>query len=411
MQSEMDVLVLEDYVLRKDQQPLGMRPWADPGHAELQPDAPWADPLTGEPLVVTAEAAENPATGRRYAVEEGIPRLFMPTEGEFNGRDVTEVVKQFYEQTPFPNYEDLDNARALLAKARVGRFARLLNEQIPYDARVVEIGCGTGQLTNFLAIAHRSVLGADMCLNSLRLAERFRAEQGIERATFAQMNLFRPGLKDGFFDYVISNGVLMCTSDCRGAFARISRLAKPGGYIIVGLYSAFSRKLHYARVGLYRLTGITSRLLDPHFSKVGARGKREAWFQDQYCHPHETCHTLGEVIRWMEEDGLEFINSIPKPRVGRTLDEGEDMFAPRDPGTALSRIASQLADMGSGYREGGFFIVIGRRRPEGRKATGLVPGLVYSRESNMRHHENGDASPHTPLDPAPSRGGGDGRFA
>ncbi len=48
-----------------------------------------------------------------------------------------------------------------MEKARDGLFARLLNEQIPYDARVVEVGCGTGQLTNFLSIAHRSVLGVD----------------------------------------------------------------------------------------------------------------------------------------------------------------------------------------------------------------------------------------------------------
>ena len=31
MQSEMDVLVLEDCVLHKDEQPLGLRPWADAG--------------------------------------------------------------------------------------------------------------------------------------------------------------------------------------------------------------------------------------------------------------------------------------------------------------------------------------------------------------------------------------------
>src|SRR5205823_14215485 len=104
----------------------------------------------------------------------------------------------FYEKTPFPNYDDLDNRRALLEKAREGMFARLLNEQIPYDARVVEIGCGTGQLTNFLAIAYRSVLGVDICLNSRRLAQRFKVEHSIKRATFAQMSLFRPALKDGF---------------------------------------------------------------------------------------------------------------------------------------------------------------------------------------------------------------------
>jgi carbamoyltransferase len=367
MQSEMDLLVLEDCVLRKEEQPLGIQIWTEVGRSEPDAGSPWADPLTGEPLSVTADCAHNPATGRRYAVDEGIPRLFVPTEGQEADRDVTEVVRQFYEETPFPNYDDLDNPRALLEKAREGLFARLLNEQIPYDARVVEIGCGTGQLTNFLAIAHRGVLGVDVCLNSLRLAERFRAEHGLKRAAFAQMNLFRPALKDGFFDVVISNGVLHHTADCRGAFARISRLAKPGGYVIVGLYNAFSRQIHYGRVRLFQLTGLTSRVLDPHFQKIGAQGKREAWFRDQYCHPHETCHTLGEVLGWMEEDGLEFINSIPKPEIGPALAANERLFAPTDPGTAVGRIVSQLAYMGSGYREGGFFIVIARRRRESQE--------------------------------------------
>ena len=171
-------------------------------------------------------------------------------------------------------------------------FARLLNEQIPYNARVVEVGCGTGQLTNFLTIAHRSVLGVDICLNSLRLASKFKEENSLTRAAFAQMNLFRPALKDGFFDVVISNGVLHHTGDCRGAFHRISRLVRPGGHFVVGLYNAYSRKFHYARVALFRFTGVTSSWLDPHFNKVSADGKREAWFQDQYCHPHETCHTI-----------------------------------------------------------------------------------------------------------------------
>ena len=65
----------------------------------------------------------------------------------------------------------------------------------------------------------------------------------------------------------------------------------------------------------------------------------------------------------MDECGLDFVNSIPKPAPGPALAAGETLFAPRDPGTALSRILSQLAALGNGYREGGFFIMIGRRRP------------------------------------------------
>ena len=363
MQSEMDMLVLEDFVLQKSEQRVGVKAWADSGRAGADPDTPWADPRTGESLLMTPSGAVNPTTGTRYPVEEGIPRLFVPTDGATNGRDVTELVKQFYEQTPFPNYDTLDTPRALLEKARVGRFARLLNEQIPYDARVVEIGCGTGQLTNFLAIAHRTVIGVDVCLNSLRLAQGFKVRHGLDRATFAQMNLFRPGLKDGFFDVVISNGVLHHTADCRGAFRRLSQLVRPGGFLLVGLYNAYSRQLHYARRALFRWTGLTGRWIDPHLGRVGAEDKREAWFQDQYCHPHETCHTLDEVLDWMDECGLEFTNSIPKPVPGPALGEEERLFAPRRRGSAVTRVLSQVASVGSGHREGGLFVVVGRKRP------------------------------------------------
>jgi len=365
MHSEMDTLVLENCVLHKAEQPLGFRVSIQNPDGRGQDNNPWADPLSGEPLLISADAAVNPATGKVYPVDNGILRLFVSTNASENGdADVTETVKQFYEKTPFPNYEEMDNRRALLEKARNGIFARLLNEQIPFDARVVEIGCGTGQLTNFLASAYRSVIGVDVCLNSLRLAQNFKIEHGLERATFAQMNLFRPGLRDGFFDYVISNGVLHHTADARRAFKRISRLLRPGGYLVVGLYNAYSRQLHYARRALFRWTGLTSRWLDPHFGKMSANGKREAWFQDQYCHPQESCHTLSEVMKWLDDEGLEFVNSIPKPALGQTLSPNENLFAAQSPGTQMGRMLNQLAYLGDGYREGGFFIVIARRRIE-----------------------------------------------
>jgi SAM-dependent methyltransferase len=182
------------------------------------------------------------------------------------------------------------------------------------------------------------------------------------------MNLFRPALKNDFFDFVISNGVLHHTADCRMAFERVGRLVRPGGFFVVGLYNAYSRSLHYARRSLFRRTGVIGRVLDPHFEATGAAARHEAWFQDQYCHPHETAHTMDEVLSWMDEDGFDFVNSIPKPDVGPSLGERERLFEPRQRGSATSRVASQIAALGSGYREGGFFIMIGRRREEGRLA-------------------------------------------
>ena len=64
-------------------------------------------------------------------------------------------------------------------KARKGLFAKLLDDQIPFGARILECGCGTGQLTNFLSIANRTVIGTDICMNSLKMANEFRGNNDL----------------------------------------------------------------------------------------------------------------------------------------------------------------------------------------------------------------------------------------
>ena len=74
--------------------------------------------------------------------------------------------------------------RALIDKARRGGYAQALDRSIPYNSTVLEVGCGTGQLSNFLGISCRRVIGTDLCLNSLRLGEQFRAAHGLEHVQF-----------------------------------------------------------------------------------------------------------------------------------------------------------------------------------------------------------------------------------
>ena len=59
--------------------------------------------------------------------------------------------------------------------------------------RVLEVGCGTGQMSNYLAATTPShVYASDLTPASLRLGVNFARENGIEGITFMQMNLFRP---------------------------------------------------------------------------------------------------------------------------------------------------------------------------------------------------------------------------
>ena len=78
-------------------------------------------------------------------------------------------------------------------------------------------------------------------------------------------------------------------------------------------------------------------------------------------YPHETSHSIDEVLGWFEENDVEFLNCSP-PILGTSGEGAEDLFAPADPGNAAKRILTQLAWLGSISSEGALFDLIGRRR-------------------------------------------------
>ena len=320
-------------------------------------------PRCGGDFEPSAEKLVCAACGQAFGVEGNLPLLLWPNEWDDAKRDVTEQVRAFYEETPFPNYDDFDSVASLARKAREGRFAQLLDEQVPPRARILECGCGTGQLSNFLGSANRTVFGSDLSLPSLRLGEAFRVANGLGTVQFLQMNLFRPAFRAGRFDLVIANGVLHHTSDPRAAFASIARLVRPGGFLLVGLYHRFGRLVTDLRRVIFRLSGDRFTSLDPNLRDAGkSAAKRRAWFRDQYQHPHESKHTIGETIGWMRELGFEFVRSLPSTHPFAASDEREKLFEPEAPGGWLERAVAELGMAFSGSREGGFFIVIARRR-------------------------------------------------
>jgi len=177
-------------------------------------------------------------TGMMYESIRGVPSLFKPSEGE--GEDVTTRIKSFYEENPFPNYEGLEDFGQLVKKGQRNSFSATLLDSIGYNKLILECGCGTGQLSHFLQCNNNHVLGIDMSLSSLGLALEHKRRNQLERASFAQMNIFNLAIKDESFDVVISHGVLHHTYDARKAFKEIARKVKPGGIIMVGLYNYYA---------------------------------------------------------------------------------------------------------------------------------------------------------------------------
>jgi 2-polyprenyl-3-methyl-5-hydroxy-6-metoxy-1,4-benzoquinol methylase len=329
-------------------------------------------PATGEPLQRRAESLVAPS-GRTYAISDGVPLLFVdedaspatPTLPDRDGTGVTHAVQDFYEDAPFPNYNSFDTLAAFVRRADVSVFARLLRSQMPLNANVLEIGCGTGQMSNYLAATTLSrVYASDMTLASLRLGHDFAARNAIKGVTFIQMNLFMPAIRPASMDVVIANGVLHHTYDTRKAFKSIARLVKPGGYAVIGLYDTIGRLRTDFRRILVKLFGERVLVLDPVLRRELSPEKRRAWMRDQYFHPQERKHSMSEVLQWFAEDDFSFVSSIPKI-IGQ-LGAEEAIFQPQDPGTPFDR---RLAEFGmlfsSAGGEGAVFIMIGRRRARG----------------------------------------------
>jgi 2-polyprenyl-3-methyl-5-hydroxy-6-metoxy-1,4-benzoquinol methylase len=292
--------------------------------------------------------------GARYDAPDGIPNLRL------QGDAGTDAVRTFYERSPFPGYPPRDSLHALRMRAERSVFAALLDRSIRGDARIVEIGCGTGQMCLYLARADRLVVGADLARPSLQLgadaARRFR----LDRVQFVETDLQKPGLQPAAFDVVYSAGVLHHTPDPRASFARLAQLARPCGTIVLGVYNLFARVPMRLRRLVARLTGYRVIPFDPVLrDRDHEPARREAWIRDQYQHPEEHRHTLGEVQGWFEENGVEYLRTYPSAVLG---EEPTELFTRAEDNWRVEGWLAQLGWMRTLGREGGLFFTVGRRR-------------------------------------------------
>jgi SAM-dependent methyltransferase len=294
------------------------------------------------------------ACGAQFTAPDGIPNLRVAGDGR------TEAVRQFYEQTPFPAYPTRDSLSSLRARAERSGFAALLDRAIPADARVVEVGCGTGQMSLYLARAEREIVAVDLSRAALALGAAAARRYHIGNVEFVETDLHRPGLRLGAFDVVYSSGVLHHTPSPRRAFAALARLARPNGIVVAGVYNAVARVPLRLRRTMARLTGLRIVPFDPVLrERRDDAARRDAWTRDQYQHPEEHSHTIGETQRWCAENDIEFLRTYPSTTFG---DDSADLFAPVADQWIVERWLAQIGWMWTLGGEGGLFMTIGRRR-------------------------------------------------
>jgi SAM-dependent methyltransferase len=227
-------------------------------------------------------------------------------------------------QEAVPGYTGLDTRADLRRKLTADQFARLLDAQLPRRASVLDIGCGAGQLANFLGLAwRRTVIGADIALPALRRGEAWRTRFSVGNARFVAADLFAPPFAEAAFDVVIADRVLDRIADAAAGFRAIARLVRPGGYLAVGV------------------------------------ANRLAWHR-WMPQPRPVRYSLRDMLGWFAAAGFDFTASLPT--IGdRDTPPDMPLFAPQPAGGAAACLSSEV-DMALSGGYDGRCIVVGRRR-------------------------------------------------
>jgi SAM-dependent methyltransferase len=103
------------------------------------------------------------------------------------------------------------------------------------DDHVLDIGCGTGQTTRDAArcAPDGSVLGVDLSARMIDLARRLTAAQGLDNATFEQVDAQVHDFPAAGFDVAISRTGTMFFGDPAVAFTNVARSLRTGGRLVL----------------------------------------------------------------------------------------------------------------------------------------------------------------------------------
>jgi 2-heptyl-1-hydroxyquinolin-4(1H)-one methyltransferase len=162
-----------------------------------------------------------------------------------------------------------------------------------FQGRVLDIGCGTGELGLALAARGHSVSGVDLAPSAIAQARRKAAERGLE-IDFAVADATELQGHDGHFDTVVDSGLLHClqTPEQRRYVEVLRRICRPGGRVAV---------LCFADVPGART---------PDSNRLTERGLRELFTVGWDVEALETAELLGvlgddrgEMSTWPRDDG------------------------------------------------------------------------------------------------------------
>ncbi len=257
-------------------------------------------------------------------------------------------VNKFYEKYPYPTLP-IRNEHDLVSKLHANVMSKILataglTPGMLSGKEILDAGCGTGEKACYFSYYGASVTAIDLCEASLKkakeLAEKFDLEVDFDKCDIAEF-------EGKEFDHVFCLGALHHTKLPYKNFEALAKLCKQDGTITVGLYNKYGRFAHRltrAWITLNAGDDIEKRMsyVERAIYRRKLRSVHEiSYVADKYVNPHESYHSVGEVLRWFEKNDIEFIGAHPHIETGD--------------------VKSFLAQLKWLLKGNGFFIMSGRK--------------------------------------------------
>jgi 2-polyprenyl-3-methyl-5-hydroxy-6-metoxy-1,4-benzoquinol methylase len=245
------------------------------------------------------------------------------------------TLRTFQEEIPSIYFSDKTDAEFEAYSRNAAYTYRQLFKFPPQmfaGASLIDFGAGTGENTVSLARWGATCTLVEMNEHALAIARRvFERWAGGGDHTFVHSSIF-DFTSTRTFDIVHCRGVLSHTADKEGAFARIARHVKPGGFLIFGdpnKAGGFQNMLQ--RYAVYRFARTPDEMVDvcerlfkedidrsQHFVH---RTRRSIIF-DRWVIQSQDDPSVAEVLSWIGASGLQLYSSYPPfllPLVGDSV--------------------------------------------------------------------------------------------
>ncbi len=236
-------------------------------------------------------------------------------------REIVDKVREMYEGYPFPTPQRKHSYRQHAAFVR----KVLLGQGIdPAGKLFGDIACGTGlMLLDYTReFPQTQFIGYDISSTSVDLANCTLQEEGVENAYCLVQDIMAMPDRERF-DYIVSWGTIHHLPDARQGVRLLCRALKPGGILrtgVYGYYGNWERRLAREMVSTlcHNGTGFEEKIQTVREWAPGDKNFQryyytqppvdlndDDWVVDEFLHVWENHLKLGEVVAWLQEEGME----------------------------------------------------------------------------------------------------------